>query len=230
MAVNSEYNFVGGYHHQKKAGMLHIANHHVSPGKKQWTWGCGEFGKAWDRQLTDSDGPYFELMCGVFTDNQPDFGWIMPNEARDFKQYFMPYKNAGYIKNASVDALCNLEIESYTANVKVYTTQERLVNIILDCGNKNILNEMVKLSPTVSFDKTVNLSSPDTAPQHYYLKIEDDAGNILIDYRPVVKKEEAIPDPASPISSKVGSCMPSESDKNHVAIETSITFFCMIVW
>jgi len=200
MAVNSEYNFVGGYHHQKKAGMLHIANHHVSPGKKQWTWGCGEFGKAWDRQLTDSDGPYFELMCGVFTDNQPDFGWIMPNEARDFKQYFMPYKNAGYIKNASVDALCNLEIESYTANVKVYTTQERLVNIILDCGNKNILNEMVKLSPTVSFDKTVNLSSPDTAPQHYYLKIEDDAGNILIDYRPVVKKEEAIPDPASPIA------------------------------
>jgi hypothetical protein len=118
MAVNSEFNFVGGYHHKKKAGMLHIANHHVSPGKKQWTWGCGEFGKAWDRQLTDTDGPYFELMCGVFTDNQPDFSWIMANEVREFKQYFMPYKEIGYVKNASVDAMVNLEIENSTAGIK----------------------------------------------------------------------------------------------------------------
>ena len=33
--------------------ILHVADHHVSPGKKQWTWGCGDFGKAWDRNLTD---------------------------------------------------------------------------------------------------------------------------------------------------------------------------------
>ena len=57
----------------RKAGMLHVADHHVSPGKKQWTWGNGDFGIAWDKQLTDEDGPYIELMTGVFTDNQPDF-------------------------------------------------------------------------------------------------------------------------------------------------------------
>ncbi len=199
MAVNSEFNFVGGYHHKKKAGMLHIANHHVSPGKKQWTWGCGEFGKAWDRQLTDTDGPYFELMCGVFTDNQPDFSWIMPNEAREFKQYFMPYKNAGYIKNASVDAMCNLEIDEQKAHIKVYTTQERAVNIVLECDNKILLNETVTLSPTITFDKAVDVLSPSVAHENYYLKITDEAGNVLIDYRPVVKKEEAIPDTASPI-------------------------------
>jgi tetratricopeptide (TPR) repeat protein len=199
MAVNSEYNFVGGYHHQKKAGMLHIANHHVSPGKKQWTWGCGEFGKAWDRQLTDNDGPYFELMCGVFTDNQPDFSWIMPNEAREFKQYFMPYKNVGYIKNASVDAMCNLEIGEHNAQVKVYVTQQRVVDIMLQCGDKTLLYESVKLSPTITFDKTIDLKLPVAAHENYYLKILDEQGNILIDYRPVVKKEEAIPNPASPI-------------------------------
>ena len=98
MAVNSAFDFVGGYDHGKQAGILHVANHHISPGKKQWTWGTGEFGKAWDRQLTDEDGPYFELMTGMFTDNQPDFGWIMPNEERNFGQYFMPYKNIGYVK------------------------------------------------------------------------------------------------------------------------------------
>ncbi|HEY8397223.1 MAG TPA: DUF5107 domain-containing protein, partial [Flavihumibacter sp.] len=122
MAVNSNYNFVGGYHHKKKAGIMHVANHHVSPGKKQWTWGSGEFGRAWDKHLTDSDGPYFELMCGVYTDNQPDFSWIMPNEVREFRQYFMPYKDVGYVKNASIDAMVNMEFEQRAADIRVYIT------------------------------------------------------------------------------------------------------------
>ena len=53
MAVNSRYNFEGGYENDTCAGMLHVANHHISPGKKQWTWGNGDFGRAWDRNLTD---------------------------------------------------------------------------------------------------------------------------------------------------------------------------------
>jgi len=62
MAVNSQYNFIGGYENDTQAGLLHVANHHVSPGKKQWTWGNGDFGRAWDRNLTDEDGPYIELI------------------------------------------------------------------------------------------------------------------------------------------------------------------------
>ena len=62
MCAHSDYNFVGGYDYGVGAGILHIADHHVSPGKKQWTWGNGEFGQAWDRNLTDSDGPYIELL------------------------------------------------------------------------------------------------------------------------------------------------------------------------
>lgn len=56
MAIASKYNFVGGYENDSKGGLLHVANHHVSPGKKQWTWGHGDFGRAWDRNLTDEDG------------------------------------------------------------------------------------------------------------------------------------------------------------------------------
>ena len=90
MAVNSKFDFEGGYENDSHGGMLHVANHHVSPGKKQWTWGNGDFGRAWDRNLTDTDGPYIELMAGVFTENQPDFSWLMPYEEKRFTQYFMP--------------------------------------------------------------------------------------------------------------------------------------------
>lgn len=199
MAVNSEYNFVGGYHHQKKAGMLHIADHHISPGKKQWTWGCGEFGKAWDKQLTDNDGPYFELMCGMFTDNQPDFSWIMPNEVREFKQYFMPYKNVGHIKNASLEAMCNLEVQNNIAQVKVYVTEKRPIQVVLKHKNDILICEANELSPVKTFEKFIDLGSLHIHAQDLHLLIFDDQGRLLIDYKPVTKKEDAIPDPASPI-------------------------------
>jgi hypothetical protein len=109
MAIRSDYDFVGGYEHDTRAGLLHVADHHISPGKKQWTWGCGDFGQAWDRNLTDEDGPYIELMTGVFTDNQPDFSWLQPYEAKEFCQYFMPYREVGMVKNASRDVMLSLE-------------------------------------------------------------------------------------------------------------------------
>ena len=122
MAINSEFNFVGGYENDTQAGVLHVANHHISPGKKQWTWGNGDFGKAWDRNLTDEDGPYIELMAGVFTDNQPDFTWLNPYEEKTFTQYFLPYRELGVVKNASQDVLMNLEKVGDKAIVKVFAT------------------------------------------------------------------------------------------------------------
>ena len=37
MCVGSNEDFFGGYDHFAKAGLIHVANHHISPGKKQWT-------------------------------------------------------------------------------------------------------------------------------------------------------------------------------------------------
>lgn len=125
MAVNSKYDFIGGYEHDTRAGVLHIADHNISPGKKQWTWGNGDFGQAWDRNLTDSDGPYIELMTGVYTDNQPDFTWLQPYEEKTFTQYFMPYRELGVVKNANADILMNLEQEDSEWVLKLMVTSEQ---------------------------------------------------------------------------------------------------------
>jgi len=199
MAVNSRFDFVGGYDHNRKAGLMHIADHHISPGKKQWTWGCGEFGKAWDRQLTDEDGPYFELMCGVFTDNQPDFSWIMPNETRHFKQYFMPYKEIGYVKNASVDAMINLEISDTEIISQVYVTQPRLVTIELRYREQILFSEKEQLSPEKSYYKAIENVTEVENPQDFTLSVFDENNDLLISYSPIEKKADGIPDPAAPI-------------------------------
>lgn len=144
MAEKSEYDFVGGYDHNLRAGILHVADHHISQGKKQWTWGCGDFGKAWDRNLTDEDGPYIELMTGVYTDNQPDFTWLKPFEEKTFKQCFMPYKALAAVKNATIDAAVNLEIRKEGIYIGVYAIQ-RYENATIKLWNENqiIINEKV---------------------------------------------------------------------------------------
>ena len=44
MAIHSDQDFCGGYDYQREAGLVHVANHHIAPGKKQWTWGITNSG------------------------------------------------------------------------------------------------------------------------------------------------------------------------------------------
>ena len=101
MVCATEYDFFGGYDHAAHGGFVHVADRHVAPGKKQWTWGNHPFGYAWDRELTDDSGPYIELMAGVYTDNQPDFSYLLPYETKTFSQFWWPYKGLGPVQNAN---------------------------------------------------------------------------------------------------------------------------------
>ena len=174
MGVNSHFDFEGGYENDTKAGMLHVASHHFSPGKKQWTWGNGDFGRAWDRNLTDESTeaerrkwgfreegfrPYIELMAGVYTENQPDFSWLMPYEEKMFTQYFMPYRELGVVKQASKDLVFNInQVADGRMEFKVFATNRQDVCIILrnDSGEVYYQNEHT-LSPTSVLVETVDV-------------------------------------------------------------------------
>ena len=124
MIAGSRGDFAGGYDHKREAGLVHFANHHISPGKKQWTWGNHEFGYAWDRSLTDSDGPYIELMAGVYTDNQPDFSFLAPGETKAFSQFWYPIREIGVPDLANLDAAIRLERSADKVVVHLQVTSE----------------------------------------------------------------------------------------------------------
>ena len=159
MGVNSRFDFEGGYENDTQAGMLHVASHHFSPGKKQWTWGNGDFGQAWDRNLTDDDGPYIELMAGVYTENQPDFSWLMPYEEKRFVQYFMPYREIGMVKNATKDLIMNMEdCGNGEVLFKVFATSRQEVNIILRNDDDEVYyHQVLTVSPEEVLTETVNV-------------------------------------------------------------------------
>ena len=160
MAVNSKYDFEGGYENDTQAGMLHVASHHFSPGKKQWTWGNGDFGRAWDRNLTDEDGPYIELMAGVYTENQPDFTWLMPYEEKRFTQYFMPYRELGIVKQASRDLIMNIEEvgDGHAARLRMQATSCQEVHIcVCDADGKAYYDQKVAITPEQVLDETFSI-------------------------------------------------------------------------
>ena len=174
MGVNSRFNFEGGYENDTKAGMLHVASHHFSPGKKQWTWGNGDFGRAWDRNLTDEATPeemqkwgidrkgfrpYIELMAGVYTENQPDFSWLMPYEEKQFTQYFMPYRELGVVKEASKDLVMNINEKDGKAEFKIFATNKQDVHIILvtDSG-ETLYDQKHTVSPEAVLTETVGIN------------------------------------------------------------------------
>lgn len=157
MAVNSRFDFEGGYENDTQAGMLHVASHHISPGKKQWTWGNGDFGRAWDRNLTDEDGPYIELMAGVYTENQPDFTWLQPYEEKSFVQYFLPYRELGVVKNATKDLLMNIEPEGEgQVCFKIFVTSRQQVVVTLRGEDGTVYYQKeVTITPEELLNETV---------------------------------------------------------------------------
>jgi tetratricopeptide (TPR) repeat protein len=125
MIPASNQDFFGGYDHRKRAGVVHVADHHIAPGKKQWTWGNHEFGYAWDRHLTEQDGPYIELMAGVYTDNQPDFSYLAPGETRTFSQFWYPIREIGVPDFANLDAAIRVVRGAESLQVHLLVTSPR---------------------------------------------------------------------------------------------------------
>ncbi len=195
MAYHSDYDFLGGYDHGRRAGVLHVADHHVSPGKKQWTWGSGEFGRSWDRNLTDEDGPYIELMAGVYTDNQPDFSWLEPGEAKRFTQYFLPYAAIGRVKNASRDAAIAMDLADGLIEVGVYTTSRRSYRVL--CGKPGAIafDQTVTIAPELPYSVRFPLPSG-AAMDEMTLSVTSTDGEVRLAYRPDEKPARPVPQPA----------------------------------
>jgi tetratricopeptide (TPR) repeat protein len=186
MVCQTDEQFFGGYDYNAQGGFVHVANKHISPGKKQWTWGNHEFGWAWDRELTDAGGPYVELMAGVYTDNQPDFTYIAPYETKTFSQYWWSYQKLGPVQQANTLAAVRLVVgdhRSIDLGLAVSRPMEGL-RVVLKDGDRMILDTTVAASPGTPWQhKELRFEGyTDTA---LCLWVFNSKGEAVIGYRPV---------------------------------------------
>lgn len=198
MALDSSEDFFGGYDHRQQAGVVHVADHHIAPGKKQWTWGNHEFGYAWDRNLTEEDGPYVELMAGVFTDNQPDFSFLGPWETRSFSQYWYPFKEIGPVKKANIHAALGLQVLGRGVRVGVCATQ-RYTGARVRLENKKLSDNRIwvrDLTPDKPFIETAEIQEG-CGEDVFEVVVEAKGGQEILRYTVPSRMEYAIPAPAT---------------------------------
>jgi len=184
-AYDLQEDFMGGYDHAKDAGTVHVGNHHVVKGAKLWEWGPGEYGHMWDCEiLTDSDGPYAELMVGGFSDNQPDYSWIRPGEMKHLKQYWYPVRNLGGFKNANLDAAVNIElIDDRTIRIGANTTSTQTgCRIVLLKDEIKLYNAQINLGPDKPFQTEIEVEKGTKLTQ-LRLRLLDGENRELISYQ-----------------------------------------------
>jgi tetratricopeptide (TPR) repeat protein len=195
MCLGSADDFFGGYDHGRGAGFVHWADHRISPGKKQWTWGNSPFGWAWDRNLTDADGPYVELMAGVYTDNQPDFTFLAPGETKSFSQYWYPIQDIGPAQQATRDGAVSLAVDGSSARVGFVPTRSGRVTLTLSVDGERLWHEQVDSAPGAPVVRTVDLPSA-LAPERLTVSVCAD-GVTLVTWTPRPEPEAIeVPEPA----------------------------------
>lgn len=183
MDGDSQYGFVQGYDAGKRAGTVHVADRHVSPGKKLFTWGTNDSAKAWCQNLTDEDGPYIELMTGMYTDNQPDFSWLQPDETRTFEHCWYPIRDIGLVKNATEDAAVSLERESGGFRIGFHATGRfngcrAVLRESADAGSV-LYETFLDISPDRPFLETV--SYPESVGERSVsITLSDHDGRVLV--------------------------------------------------
>jgi tetratricopeptide (TPR) repeat protein len=185
MVCQTQEDFFGGYDHNAQGGFVHVADKHISPGKKQWTWGNHEFGWAWDRELTDTGGPYVELMAGVYTDNQPDFSYLAPYETKTFSQFWWPYQKLGPVQQANTLAAVRLVVRDdryIDLGLAISRPMEGL-RVILKDGDRVLLDKLVTASPDSPWEH-VGLYFTGDSETSLCLWVFNSFGEAVIGYRP----------------------------------------------
>ena len=183
-AWNYTDDFFAGYDHGREAGTMSVADHHIVPGKKFWTWGNGPRGRMWDHILTDDDGPYVELMVGAYSDNQPDYSWLAPFETRAFEMNWYPIRDLGGVKNANLDAAANLEVKDGAASFAFNTTHAfPSATARLALGDQVLAEEKIAIGPDKPYAKKIPL--PAGADQHALRATLLADGRELVAYSPV---------------------------------------------
>ncbi|NQU51973.1 MAG: DUF5107 domain-containing protein, partial [Bacteroidetes bacterium] len=189
--------FMGGYDHGTNSGTVHIGDHNIVKGAKLWEWGSGPRGQATEGRLTETSGPYVEIMVGAFSDNQPDYTWIRPYETKTWKQYWYPVKDIEGFKNANLNAAVNLEQREDNKVFLGYHSTQKIdkARIVLKNGEDVILQKDLSISPEKAFAELVEIEGNYNFIDLYTEMIDAETNGVLISFQPVEKKRvEKLPE------------------------------------
>ena len=105
--LSPDEDFFGGYDHANRAGIVHVADRWIVPGRKV---------------RPQENGAFINLTAGAYSHNQADFSYIAPYETKMFSEYWYPIREIDLPSTANVDAAVSLQVVDGVAHVGVAVT------------------------------------------------------------------------------------------------------------
>lgn len=190
-AHDCEFDFFGAYDVDRDYGIIQVANHHVTPGKKAWTWGNSDSGLASQSVLTDEDGPYIEVQSGPLP-TQADYGMLYPGQEVRWREWWCPVFGLGQgfeyaTKDIAVERIARgRDLELRILSTTVYPG----ANIEISGGEGYSRSMAVDLTP----DEPVTVHLEGLGEASFLLTIKDGKDRALASYRsPLEVPEVGIP-------------------------------------
>jgi len=197
----SRFDFFGGYDHGREAGVIHVANRHLSPGKKLFTWGYNQLSRTWERALTDTDGAYAELMAGSFSDNQPDFAWLEPFETKTFTQSWYPVKQLGEPRIANERLAIAVVRAGAQIALRVYASEAMpRVRITVSHQGAVVGQRIVDLATAETLELPTTLSAAADDRELHIVVDQEGAMAPLLELEPLRKASSPRPEPLAVLS------------------------------
>jgi len=191
-------NFVAGYDHGRNTGTLIWGNPHIMTGRKFFEWGPGPAGSMWDDILTDSSGPYLELMAGAYSDNQPDYSWVNPTMVKSARMFFSPLQNIKGVKKVNNDAAINLKVEDTQALLGINTTSTfNNTTIYLRYNGEVLFDQEATIGPSSPFVSRVDLPKS-VNKYNLHLELVNNKNKTLIEYQPQKQPDKPMPEAVKP--------------------------------
>lgn len=185
-AFDLKDNFIAGYDHGKHAGTMLVGDYNVIKGGKLWQWGPGKYGAMWDTKvLTDSDGPYCELMVSAYSDNQPDYSWLLPYETKSFKKYWYGIRELSGVKAGNERAAINMDLRENKLFLAANSTERmNMVKVTVTLDGKPFYEKQIDLAPDTPF--TVNIAALDVKAESLRMSLIEADGREIVSYQPMV--------------------------------------------
>lgn len=188
--------FIGGYDYGQHAGTVHVGDPHENNASKLWQFGPGLQGQNARRKLTDDGKAYVELMTGTFSNNQPDYSWILPHSVKDAKNYWYPLRDLEVVKNSTIDASVTLQLRNSKTVFYGFNTTGVFndARVVLKLGNTVLVEKTIDIDPAHPFTETFKNRKPLDEDQ-LYAALYDAQGHELVSYRPYQPKKPQLPEP-----------------------------------
>ncbi len=191
-----EEGFIGGYDYGVNAGTVHVGDPNENNASKLWQFGPGLQGQNARRKLTDDGKAYVELMTGTFSNNQPDYSWMLPHSVKDAKNYWYPLRDIEVVKNATIDASVTLQMRNSKTVFYGFNTTQNFdgAKYFLKQNNEILAQGTINISPSQPFTSTYKSRKPIDEYQ-LHVQLTDANGKELVAYTPYKHQRPELPEP-----------------------------------